>query len=199
MNYKETVQHSVWSEPDEQRCVRRLGTKTNGEVFEDLKQKLEMAGFMPDDYFIMSGELKPDDKIPDFDEAVCSVNFGSEGIYLDIDLKHLSPENERRQVHFATGKTLGENTFDFYRMSLIAGECSMLLNGDGCTVGNNTKTILILDDEETNIITKSLELQAAFNNDVNRSNSEVYNLLQAVNPDALNKFLENENDEELEV
>ena len=75
----------------------------------------------------------------------------------------------------------------------------MLLNGDGCTVGNNTKTILILDDEETNIITKSLELQTAFNNDVNRSNSEVYNLLQAVNPDALNKFLENENDEELEV
>ena len=181
MNYKETVQHTVWSEPDEQRRVRRLGTKTNGEVFEDLKQKLEMAGFMPDDYFIMSGELKPDDKIPDFDEAVCSVNFGSEGIYLDIDLKYLSPENERRQVHFATGKTLGENTFDFYRMSLIAGECSMLLNGDGCTVGNNTKTILILDDEETNIITKSLELQATFNNDVNRSNSEVYNLLQAVN------------------
>ena len=155
MNYKKTVQHTVWSEPDEQRRVRRLGTKTNGEVFEDLKQKLETAGFMPDDYFIMSGELRPDDKIPDFDEAVCSVNFGSEGIYLDIDLKYLSPEKERRQVHFATGKTLGENTFD--------------------------------------------ELQATFNNDVNRSNSEVYNLLQAVNPDALNKFLENENDEELEV
>ena len=199
MNYKETMQHTIWSEPDEQRREMRLGTKTNGEVFDDLKQKPETAGFMPDDYFIMSGELRPDDKIPDFDEAVCSVSFGCEGIYLDIDLKYLSPENERRQVHFATGKTLGENTFDFYRMSLIAGECSMLLNGDGCTVGNNTKTILILDDEETNIITKSLELQATFNNDVNRSNSEVYNLLQAVNPDALNKFLENENDEELEV
>ena len=69
MNYKETVQHTIWSEPDEQRRVRRLGTKTNGEVFDDLKQKLEAAGFMPDDYFIMSGELKPDDKIPDFDEA----------------------------------------------------------------------------------------------------------------------------------
>lgn len=57
MNYKETVQHTVWSEPDEQGRVRRLGTKTNGEVFDDLKQKLEAAGFMPDDYFIMSGEL----------------------------------------------------------------------------------------------------------------------------------------------
>ena len=75
----------------------------------------------------------------------------------------------------------------------------MLLNGDGCKVRNNTKTILILDNVEADIITRSLELQAAFNNDVNRSNSEVYNLLQAVNPDALNKFLENENDEELEV
>lgn len=137
--------------------------------------------------------------IPDFDEAVCSVNFGGEGIYLDIDLKYLSSENERRQVHFATGKTLGENTFDFYRMSLIAGECSMLLNGDGCKVKNNTKTILILDNVEADIITRSLELQAAFNNDVNRSNSEVYDLLQAVNPYALKKFLENENDEELEV
>lgn len=75
----------------------------------------------------------------------------------------------------------------------------MLLNGDGCKVRNNTKTILILDNVEADIITRSLELQATFNNDVNRSNSEVYNLLQAVNPDALNKFLENENDEELEV
>lgn len=27
MNYKEAVQHTVWSEPDEQRRVRRLGTK----------------------------------------------------------------------------------------------------------------------------------------------------------------------------
>lgn len=200
MNYKETVERTIWSEPDEQRRVRRLGTKTNGEVFEDLKQKLGAAGLMPDEYFMLSHELKETDKIPDFDDAVCSVNFGgSEGIYLDIDLKYHSPEQERRQVHFATGKTLGENTFDFYRMSLIAGECSMLLNGDGLKIGNNTKTILILDDEETDIMIKSLELQAAFNNDVNRSNSEVYNLLQAINPDALNKFLENENDEELEV
>ena len=47
MNYKETVQHTVWSEPDEQRRVMRLGTKTNGEVFDDLTQKLEAAGFMP--------------------------------------------------------------------------------------------------------------------------------------------------------
>ena len=75
----------------------------------------------------------------------------------------------------------------------------MLLNGDGCKVRNNTKTILILDNVEADIITRSLELQAAFNNDVNRSNSEVYDLLQAVNPYALKKFLENENDEELEV
>ena len=75
----------------------------------------------------------------------------------------------------------------------------MLLNGNGCRIQDNTKTLLVLDETETDILTKSLELQATFNNDVNRSNSEVYNLLQAVNPNALNKFLETEDNEELEV
>ena len=36
--------------------------------------------------------------------------------------------------NFATGKTLGESGDDFLRMSRIAAECSMMLNGRGETV-----------------------------------------------------------------
>lgn len=203
MNYKKTIGHSIWSKPDEKGRVRRIGQRTNGEVFDELKSRLEEAGLLPDEYFLMSSELRKDGKIPDFYEAECYVNYGgSEGIYVDVELKYVSPDGERIKTSFATGKTLGEKTADFYRMSLIAGECSMLLNGDGFKIRNNTKSVLILDEEEADILTNSLQHLASFNNIVGRSNSEVFNLLQAVNPEALNNYLENANengnDEELE-
>lgn len=201
MDYKKTIDCGIWTEPDEKNRIRKIDMRSYQEVFEELKSRLEDAGLMPDEYFKMSSSIRADEKMPDFNEAVCHVNYGgSEGIYFNIILAYT--DNNEKRTHFkdfATGKTLGETTADYYRMSLIAGECSMLLNGNGCKIQDNTKTLLILDETETDILTKSLELQAAFNNDVNRSNSEVYNLLQAVNPNALNKFLENEDNEEMEV
>lgn len=197
MNYIKTIAQSIWSKPDEKGRVRKIAQRTNGEVFNELKSRLEETGFMPDEYFLMSSYINENDKIPDFYEAECYVNYGgNEGIFLEVDLKYISPDGNRMKTNFATGKSLGEKTADFYRMSLIAGECSMLLNGDGCKIENNTKSILILDEEETDILAKSLQHLASFNTGIGRSNSEVFNLLMAVNPEALNKYLEN--DEELE-
>ena len=199
MEYKNTIDCAVWSKPDEKNRIKKLDMRTFQEVFDELKTRLEAADLMPDEYFIMSSHITHDRKIPEFREAVCNVNFGgSEGIYLDISLDCDNELGKQELLNFATGKTLGETTVDFYRMALIAGECSMLLNGNGCKVEDNTKTLLILDEKETDIITKSLELQTAFNDGVNRSNSEVYNLLQTINPNALKQVLENEDNEELE-
>lgn len=196
MNYKRTIEQSIWSKPDEKGRVRKIAQRSNGEVFNELKSRLEETGLMPDEYFSMSSYINENDKIPDFYEAECYVNYGgSEGICLDVDLKYISPDGNRMKTNFATGKTLGEKTSDFYRMSLIAGECSMLLNGDGGKIANNTKGILVLDEEEADILTKSLQHLASFNIDIGRSNSEVYNLLQRVNPKALNNFLKNKNTE----
>ena len=201
MDYRKTIDCGIWTEPDEQNRIRKIDMRTFQEVFDELKSRLEDAGLIPDEYFNMSSSIRDNEKMPDFNEAICHVNYGgSEGIYLNIILAYT--DNNEKRTHFkdfATGKTLGETTADYYRMSLIAGECSILLNGNGCKIQDNTKSLLILDETETDIVTRSLELQAAFNNDVNRSNTEIYNLLQAVNPNALNKFLENEDNEELEV
>lgn len=47
MNYREAVQYTVLSEPDEHMYVRYLGAKTNCEVFDDLKQSLKQRDICP--------------------------------------------------------------------------------------------------------------------------------------------------------
>ena len=167
MDYRKTIDCGIWTEPDEQNRIRKIDMRTFQEVFDELKSRLEDAGLIPDEYFNMSSSIRDNEKMPDFNEAICHVNYGgSEGIYLNIILAYT--DNNEKRTHFkdfATGKTLGETTADYYRMSLIAGECSMLLNGNGCKIQDNTKSLLILDETETDIVTRSLELQAAFNND----------------------------------
>ena len=197
MQYKETIDTAIWSEPDERQRVTKIGMKAYGDVFNELKSKLEDAGLLPDEYFELSPYADERHSIPEFDEAVCQVNFGgSEGIYLDIFLKCQNAAGQHNLITFATGKTLGEDTSDFYKMSLIAGECSMLLNGNGCKVRDDTKTILILDETEVHELRNALYLQKEFNDGMNRSNETVYGLIDAVGEN--NYALEDEADNEME-
>lgn len=99
-------------------------------------------------------------------------------------------------MHFATGKMLGDTTADFYRMSLIAGECSMLLNGDGCRIKNNTAKVLILDETETAELNNALALQAGYNDGLGRSNEMVYEMIDAVTQN--NTVLTYEDENEME-
>ena len=197
MDYKKTIDCGIWSEPDEKGRIRKLDMRTCQDVFDELKDKLDSAGLLPDEYFIMDYSIE-DDKMPDFSEAICSVDFGnSEGIYLDIRLHYYDESKNPVSKCFATGKTLGETTADFYKMSLAAGECSMLLNGFGSKIENNVKTILIADEVESAEIANALVLQKQFNEAIGRSNETVYSLIDSVKVNI--PVLNNEDEEDLEI
>lgn len=197
MDYKETINSGIWSEPDEKGRIRKIGMRACQDVFDELKEKLEEAGFLPNEYFLMDHSFE-NKKMPNFSEAVCSVNFGgSEGIYLDVRLHYYDENNNPVRRCFATGKTLGDTTMDFYKMSLAAGECSMLLNGDGFKIENNVKTILITDDVESAEIANALVLQKQFNEAIGRSNETVYSLMDSVKDNI--PVLNNEDEEDFEI
>lgn len=123
----ESIEVKKYSEPDERGQVRYIGMKDAEEVFEQLKSHLEQVDMLPDDYFLLDhkGEL------PDYVQALCIPNYGGcEGIYLDITLL-TTEQGKPKMIDFATGKTLGETGDDFLRMSRIAAECSLMLNGRG--------------------------------------------------------------------
>ena len=127
----QTIDLFRWSEPDEQRRVKKLGTANAKEVFEKLNTHLEENNLLPDEYFLFSESnfTRFDGELPtDTADITYEVDYGdSEGIYLDINIRTAKYE----QVHFATGKTLGETTEDFLRMSRIGAECALMLNNGG--------------------------------------------------------------------
>ena len=130
-----TLEVDKWVPNDKPGLVKHAGMISPQEAFDALKKHLESVGLLPDEYFL-SGLWRYENvsQLPDYRQANCCVNWGgSEGIYLDISLVY-SENNEIKYFNFATGKTLGETGDDFLRMSRIAAECSMMLNGRGSIV-----------------------------------------------------------------
>lgn len=127
----QSIELEIYSEPDENYRVKKLGMATARSVFEQLNAHLESKGMLPDEYFSFNDynfdkyqEFVPDN-VRDF---ICHTNFGdSEGIYIDIYLR----TDEGKLISFATGKTLAEDADNFIIMSRIAAECSLMLNGRG--------------------------------------------------------------------
>ncbi|MGN0678336.1 MAG: hypothetical protein ACI4JS_01610, partial [Oscillospiraceae bacterium] len=115
-------------QPDNPYTVRITGQLTYGEVFDMLKSHLEHVNMLPDEYFILSSQLDPNEHIPkDWRSFSFKTSFGgSEGIYIDISL-----ETDKGNQEFATAKTLKSSTEDFLRMCRIAAECDLMLNGNG--------------------------------------------------------------------
>jgi len=126
----QTIDVERWSEPDEKHRVKRLGMITAKEAFDLLYTHLQAKNMLPDEYFLFSERDFPyNPELPDYSTAVCHVDFGgSEGVYFDIYLKCRD-----KQLHFITGKTLDDSADAFFKMSRIAAECSIMLNGRGAT------------------------------------------------------------------
>lgn len=130
-----TIEVDRWSKPDAQRRVQHIGMIKAQDAFDQLEQHLKDRGLLPDEYFLFSKQNFNDgmDELPNYDQAVCQVNFGgSEGIYIDITLE--VSDGAGRSVQFAAGKTLSEHAEAYQHMSKIAGECSLMLNGRGSGV-----------------------------------------------------------------
>jgi len=114
--------------------LKHVGMKTGYEVFDLLEAHLASVGLLPDEYFSLSPYFEGEDELPVYSEAICHTNWGgSEGIYIDIILKYRD-NGKSKETPFAIGKTLGESGDDFIRMSRIAAECSIMLNGRGALI-----------------------------------------------------------------
>ncbi|HAN44732.1 MAG TPA: hypothetical protein DCP97_05005 [Ruminococcaceae bacterium] len=139
-----TLEVERWSNPDENNRIKRIGMANAKEIFDALEKHLVETGLLPDEYFLFH-DIKGD--LPEFTQAFCNTRFGgSEGIYMNIFLQRKS---DGKLIRFATGKTLGESADDFYRMSRIAAECSLMLNGNGSKlVINNEPVIYKLNKNE---------------------------------------------------
>ena len=105
------------------------GQRTAAEVFEELKQRLESLGYLPDEYFLMNSEWEGRE-IPKDADIFCTTDYGgSEGVYLDVYLKWYISDAAITSS-FITGKTLGENGNDLDRMFLISSAITKAFHGD---------------------------------------------------------------------
>ncbi|MCH5248376.1 MAG: hypothetical protein J1E98_00515 [Lachnospiraceae bacterium] len=157
-----------WSERDEKGRVQHIGMLKLGEVFEMLKEHLISKDMLPDEYFLMNrNDWNKDWELPDYDYAVCVPNFGgSEGIYLDISLIYRDEQEQKQYLNFATGKTLEESVDAFLKMSRIAAECSLMLNGRGSHYTKSDVDVS-LNPEQALYLTNLLERNFINNMDTN--------------------------------
>lgn len=161
-----TIETDKWApHPEKKGMLKHVGMRTYGEVFKELEAHLKKMGLLPDEYFSPSYTLyhKDNEELPDFSEVICNVNYGgSEGIYLDIMLASYK-ENGPELIKFATGKTLSRDVEAYYKMSLISAECSMMLNGRGCSIRLGQDNLKI----EVNRVDR--EVQKEVKNDNNKN------------------------------
>lgn len=155
-----TIEVDRWEPSEKKGMVRHAGMISPQEAFDALEKHLKEANLMPDEYFNPNSWYWKDVKeLPDYVCADCNVNWGgNEGIYLDVSLLYRDEKQELKRFQFATGKTLGRTGDDFLRMSRIAAECSMMLNGRGDRVRfyEEPETIQ-LTEREKGLVAKALD------------------------------------------
>lgn len=119
--------------PDKPGLIKVVSQRKAVEVFRELEDALRNAGLYPDEYFLLDTDFL-DEKIdfPEISDLTCFAQWGTnEGIYLDVELIVYDRENNRcNRKHFATGKTLAEDSASFDRMQYIAGYIYRLFTGD---------------------------------------------------------------------
>ncbi len=144
-----------WSKADGNDRVKHVGMLKMGEVFEMLKEHLLSRNMLPDEYFLINQDDWHEDwELPEYDYAICVPNFSrSEGITLDISLVYDDKRKQRQHMSFATGRMFEESADAFLKMTRIAAECSLMLNGHGTIylkenvdVSLNPKQALYLTD-----------------------------------------------------
>ncbi len=127
------IETNIFEQVQDQPGMERIvGRKKAVDVFAELESALKEANLLPDDYFHLDTHFK-DEKclIPDLSDVICYAKWGgSEGIYLDVYLCGYDEVTGKCQkFHFATGKTLREDSYAFDRMQYIAGYIYNLFEG----------------------------------------------------------------------
>ena len=145
----EIIEFDRWKPSlDDPRKLEYAGQRTAAEVFSELKHRLEVQGYLPDEYFEMRDEWKDDREIPRDAGLFCTVDYGaSEGVYVDVYLKWYDEKQKKGFTEsFITGKTLGENGNDLDRMFLTASAITKAVHGDHATHSRYMKIGGVEDD-----------------------------------------------------
>ena len=143
----EIIEFEKWKPSAENPRKREYaGQRMAQEVFEELKQRLESQGYLPDEYFLMDQHWENGREIPKNADIFCTTDYGgSEGVYLDVYLKW--PQDGKPVTKsFITGKTLGENGNDLDRMFLISSAITKAFHGDHATHARYMKIGGVEDD-----------------------------------------------------
>lgn len=107
------------------------GQRTGQEVFEELRQRLQHMGYLPDEYFLLDIDWEHGREIPKGADIFCTTDYGeSEGVYLDVYLKWYE-DGKPITRSFITGKTLDESGDALDRMFLISSAITKAFHGDG--------------------------------------------------------------------
>lgn len=135
--------------PDKPGLIENVSQRKAIEVFRELEETLRDAGLYPDEYLLVDSNFRDENiDFPEISDLICYAQWGtSEGIYLDVDLIVYDRENnccERK--HFATGKTLAEDSASFDRMQYIAGYIYRLFTGD---IQTSTRYLLVGKTEKS--------------------------------------------------
>lgn len=101
---------------------------TNWEAWRNLCDHLEAVGMFPDEYFKLSAFAEEDAPI-----SAGMVEFTAEVTSRELDGTYFTIYNGSRcgENNFVIGKTSGTSPEDYLRMSRIAAECCVMLNGGG--------------------------------------------------------------------
>lgn len=82
--------------------VRHIGNRTVGEVFEELKTRLERENLLPDEYFHLAVGIDPEQVFPEYRWITCfAVTGSSEGHYIHVEA--IKPDGKRELL--LLGKT----------------------------------------------------------------------------------------------
>lgn len=119
--------------PEDPRRIQYVGPRTAQEVFQELYERLDGMGYLPDEYFDLDMAWENGREIPKDAALFCATDYGeSEGIYTDVYLKWHDGEKSRTE-RFAIGKTLGETGADLDRMFLVGAAIAKAFHGDGAS------------------------------------------------------------------
>lgn len=127
------IETEIWEPvPEKKGMVRYVGQRKTADIFKELEAFLKEEDLYPEEYLLMSHNFEAEYPLfPKTDEFICHANWGSnEGIYLDVDLLVRDENNQRKTIHFVTGKTLDESSEAYDRMQYIAGKIYKAFMGD---------------------------------------------------------------------
>lgn len=122
--------------PDKPGLIQVVSQRKAVEVFHDLEDALRAADLYPDDYFNLDSDFADENvDFPEIRDIYSYAQWGTnEGIYLEVELIVYDAATHRSErKHFATGKTLAEDSASYDRMQYIAGYIYKLITGDAQT------------------------------------------------------------------